>query len=422
MNIDEAILSYIVKNNALAELQRVGLSEDDFVDEYRTVYRFLIKSKRDHDTTPSRATLRTRYPELRLPNVEKRDLPILLHQLRQRRKYKEFLTSLTDAAQSCVDFDAVDGSIQSLQSRLNQLGFGQRGQSHLVDLFSNKAKRQLLKEYDKRTEGLVAGMPTGLGKFDTFAGGLQKQKMVVIIGRTGIGKSWLDLLFVATSVMGGGKVILYPLEMNLFETATRLYTIFSQRMFGMTRVLRNYELTAGTLDKRKVVRFLNLLEDRFKGQLYVADVASLADPYTNERIEAEVDMHHPDMFWVDYLTLLKPPPRTSRDAADWSDVRQLSNGIKNTAMRRNVVGGCSAQVNREALRVKSFLPRLEHISYGDSIGQDADQVFSINRNEHGLYYALVKNRGGPEISKTKVTFRVNEGLLVEAPDQDDEED
>ena len=37
------------------------------------------------------------------------------------------------------------------------------------------------------------------------------------------------------------------------------------------------------------------------------------------------------------------------------------------------------------------------IAYGDSIGQDADQVFSVNRNAKGLYYRLVKNRGGLEI-------------------------
>ena len=187
-------------------------------------------------------------------------------------------------------------------------------------------------------------------------------------------------------------------------------------------MLKNYDLSTGNINMRRVVRLLNMLEDRFAGQLHVADVASLSDPYTNERIEAEVDMYKPDMFWVDYLTLMKPPPRNRNGDSDWSDVRHLSNGIKNTAMRRRVIGGCSAQVNREAIRVRGvLLPRLEHIAYGDSIGQDADQVFSLNRKERILYYALVKNRGGPEIGKTKMRFDVNVGILEEHPDQGDEE-
>jgi hypothetical protein len=221
-------------------------------------------------------------------------------------------------------------------------------------------------------------------------------------------------MMVARAVMDGAKVILYPLEMTLTETAFRLYTLFTQQMFGADQVLKNYDLTTGKVSTRKLVRFLNALEDKFSGQLMVADMANLSDPYTNERIEAEVDMHKPDMFWVDYLTLLKPPG-TSRGVDDWGAVRQLSNGIKNTAMRRDCVGGCSAQVNRAAMHADVFLPRLEHISYGDSIGQDSDLVFSINRKGKHLFYALVKNRGGPEIGRTRIRFNVNEGILEEAP-------
>lgn len=421
MNLDEAIISYTVKNDALGVMQRAGISEGDFIDEYRTVWRFLLKAKRDHDEIPSGPVLRTRYPDLRLPRVEERDVAMLLRQMRQRRKYKEFLTSLTRAAERCSDFEQVDGAIQFLQADLNTLYTSNQGRSHLVDLFSADTTRTMRRELRRRRSGQTIGMASGLAKFDSMAGGLQKQKMVTIIGRPGQGKSWLDLLFVASAVIGGAKVILYPLEMTLFETAARLYTLFSQQMFGQRHVLKNYDLTTGRINTAKVVRFLHVLEDKFPGQLYVADVAQLADPYTNERIEAEVEIHRPDMFWVDYLTLLKPPAGGKGDG-DWAQVRQLSNGIKNTAMRRNCVGGCSAQVNREALKVKTFLPRLEHIAYGDSIGQDADQVFSLNRNSKGLWYALVKNRGGPEIGKTCIKFDVNSGVLREIADSEAEDE
>ena len=225
-NLDTAIISYVVKNDALSEIQRAGVTEDDFVDEYRTVWRFITRTKREQDTVPSATSLRTQYPDLRLPKVEKRDIPVLLRQLRQRRKYKDFLTSLTEAAQDCTDFEAVDGSIQMLQARLNTIGFN-TAESHLVDLFSERSTKRMIREVRKRARGQVMGTPTGLERFDTFCGGLHKQKMVVVMARPGIGKSWLDLLFVATSVLQGKKVILYTLEMNIFETATRLYTLFS---------------------------------------------------------------------------------------------------------------------------------------------------------------------------------------------------
>ena len=417
MQVDEAIISYVVTNDALAEIQGVGISDVHFTEDHRPVWRYLLRTKREHDAVPSREVLKARFPDLDLPRVKQRDVAMLVRQIKQRRRYNEFISLLYQAS-ACDDWELVDPAIQTLQADLNSLSVLDTGQSHLVDIFSNAGGKQMMREIRRRRNGVASGIPTGLTRFDMMTGGLQAQKMVCVVGRPGLGKSWLDLMFVASAVMAGRTVMLYPLEMTLFETSLRLYTIFSQKMFGMRRVLRNYDLSTGNVSMPKVRRFLGALEDQFKGQLYVADVAALADPYTNERIEAEVELHRPDMFWVDYLTLLKPPPGSQR-SDDWAQVRQLSNGIKNTAMRRGTVGGCSAQVNREAIRGAHFLPRLEHIAYGDSIGQDADLVFSINRNSQGLWYSLVKNRGGPEIDKMCLTWDPNSGNLEERDPQPD---
>lgn len=420
MTIDGNIISYVVRHDALNEMQRAGVSADYFVDEYQTAWKYILRQKKAHNATPSAKVLKSRFPDIDIPKVESRDVPILLDSLRKRKKYIDLLMALGKATDGARSYDEVDAVIQSLQGDLNNLSVRADGQkSHLVDLFSGDAREGMLTEIQRRRSGKLAGMPTGLTRFDQQAGGLVRQKMVTIIGRPGLGKSWLDLLFVAVAVMNGEKVILYPLEMTLFETAARLYTLFSNKMFGVQKVLKNYDITSGKVRKRDVIRLMNALEDKFAGQLYVADVANLSDPYTNERIEAEVEMHKPTMFWVDYLTLMKAPGGAGAD--DWGAVRQLSNGIKNTAMRQNVVGGCSAQVNRSAMQQKMFLPRLENIAYGDSIGQDADQVFSINRKGHYLYYALVKNRGGPEFGKTKVRFDPDIGVLEETMEEDDNE-
>lgn len=415
--LDESLIAYVVDNNALADLQRMGVSTEDFVGDNRSIWRFLVRSKREHDAVPSAAVLQARFPDLELPNTEERDVPMLLKQLRQRRKYSDFLGALNEAASQCSDQELVDEAIQNLQANLNTISTS-GGASHIVDLFDPATTKLLLKEMRKRRRLQEHGIKTGLGRYDRTTGGLQRGNMVVIMGRPGLGKSWLDLLFVATAVTQGYSVMLYPLEMTLFDTACRLYTLFTQSMFGPSRTLKNLDLTKGRVNTRRAARLLTTLEDRYQGTLHVADIAALGDPYTNERIEAEVELHKPDMFWVDYLTLLKPPPQAGGDS-DWAAVRQLSNGIKTTAMRRNVVGGCSAQVNREAIKSgNTRLPRLENIAYGDSIGQDADQVFSINRRGNTLFYALVKNRSGPEISGddengVRVKWNPNVGVLQE---------
>lgn len=411
--IDNAIISFVCHNpSAFTKLQRMGVDESYFVDTARTVWVHLKKAKRDHDSIPSPDTLHTRFPDFELRNVRASEMNLLVAQLKQRRKYMRFIRALNDAAGNATDYEQVDDAIQALQAAVNDIAYT-GNESHLRDLFSAEMSAKMVAEIQARRSGANTGIPTGLPRLDRTIGGLQKQKMVVLMARTGIGKTWMNLLFVAEAVASGRRVILYPLEMSLEETAFRLYTIFSSRLLGQDRVLKNYDITTGKVTKRKVLGLLNLLEDRFAGQLYVADVGNLSDRYTNERIEAEVEAHKPDLFWVDYLTLLKGPSNGRGDDKDWQAVAQLAEGVKNTAMRHKCVGGASAQVNRDAMKSKHFLPGPEHIAFGDGIAHPADIIIPINRKGDHLYYRVAKNRGGPEFGATKVKWFVNEGIMDE---------
>lgn len=422
MSLDASLISHVVRHpSAFAKLQQMGISETDFVDEYRQVWRYLTRVKSTRGTVPSKSVVEHRFPDLEWFRPKERDIPILIDQMRQRRKWRAFLDIIDTAATDAGSPDSVDDALQALQAQVNKLAAASGGNSHLVDLFSEAAAKKMLREIKARRHGGGLGMPTGLKRIDQQVGGMVKGRMIVVVGRPGLGKSWLNLLFVANAVINGHKFILYPLEMTLPETAFRLYTIFSSQMLGANKAIKNTDLTQGMVTKKKIVKFLHILEDQFAGQLYVADVGSLSDPYTNERIEAEVEMHKPDGFWVDYITLMKAPEQ-KKGGDDYSAVRYLSSGIKGTALRQDCVGGSSAQINREALRVRSFIPRLEHIAYGDSIGQDADQVISINRRGDHLYYAMVKNRHGPEIPTTRVKFLVDTGVIEETTEQGMEDD
>lgn len=421
MSLDSSLISYAVKREkGFTELQRAGVTAEHFTDDYQKVWKFLQRMKRDHGQVPSSKIVATRYPNVDLHGVRDRDLPILVAEVKQRRKFMDFLEAIEEASRIAGP-DEIDVTLATLQGQLNGLSV-RNGKSGLVDLFSTETQKRILKDQAKRRRGDVMGLPTGLKRFDFTTGGLQRGRMAVVIGRPGLGKSWLDLLFVASAVMAGGKVGLYPLEMTLEETALRLYTIFSCRMFGEHKALKNLDLLNGRVSKAKIVRLLGLLEDKFKGQLFVADIGSMADPYTVERVEAEQEIYRFDMQWIDYLTLMKAPGVGRDGGEDHTTVKALSNGMKQISVRQNTVTGVSAQVSRQAISGRAFLPRLEHIAYGDSIGQDADHVVSINRKGPHLYYGMVKNRHGPEIGKTRVKFAVDSGSIEETQEQDDEDD
>lgn len=426
MSVDSSLVSASVKDpSVFRNLLRAGIDETYFTDEWQKAWKWLRKMKKEHGVVPSREVFQNRYPNLELHKVKKSDVGILLNEIRQRRKYMDFLLALDQGAR-CSSPEDLDAAISQLQGDINRMAF--RGSNNgLVDLFSPEGRKRILKDQEVRRRKSVMGIPTGLKRFDMVTGGLQRGRLITIIGRPGTGKSWLDLLFVASGVTHGAKVGLYPLEMTLEETAMRLFSIFSMKMFGAGKVLRNSDLMNGRVSPKKIVKFLNALEDKFSGQLYVADIGSMQDPYTVERVEAEQEVHRFDMQWIDYLTLMKAPGVGREGQEDHTTVKALSNGCKQIAVRHNTVMGVSAQVSRSAISGNILLPRLEHIAYGDAIGQDSDHVVPIARKPGTahLYYGMVKNRHGAEIPKTRIKSAFDEGLIEDEPDalqEDDEED
>jgi replicative DNA helicase len=232
--------------------------------------------------------------------------------------------------------------------------------------------------------------------------------------------TWINLLFAREAVIAGGTVMLFPLEMTLFETAARLYTLFSART-QKDRVLKNLDLQSGNVSIKKVVRFLNFLEDHYAGQLYIADVGSIMDPMTVDRIRSEFELHKSvDVGWIDYIQLMRST--ANRDARGDERIKELSNGCKAMAQNFDIVMGCSAQANREATRGGFLLPTADHVGLGDSIGQDSDQIISLAQKGKYLFYGVTKNRHGPQIGKTRLKFFPDEGLITEARDEDQDEE
>lgn len=401
-------------------MQRLGVSAEDFEEPYSKIWNGALRIKRQSGHIPSRDVMSRRYPDaVWSRRTRATDLPVLVHELRARKNYNNFLEIITNVARECTDPDLLPDALAALQGQLNQLSL-RNGGSSLVDVTSPDYQKELFSEIRRRRTEEVQGVSTGFPTLDAATGGLQAGRLISVIARAGSYKTWLDLFFVAEGVMQGKKVILYPLEMTTFETMMRLYTIFSHKIFGGRKTFKNLDLSQGRINKRRFTQFLSKLEDQYNGQLLVADITKLDGEYTVERIEAEIEMHQPHMWWVDYLTLLRIPGKTS-DSAEWQGIKFLTRSLKGIASRSHTIGGCSAQVNRDYIKSRSKLPRPEHISFGDSLAHDADQVISLAKlNSNTIMYGLSKNRHGPEIQQVTCKVDVNLGVIQEEQIQEDE--
>lgn len=428
---DEAALAYAIRySDGLTKLRKAGISEEHFEDEFKPVWSHLVKMYNKHHKVPGKAVVLQRFPDLGLPKVKREDISFVVDNLKNRRNWVTFYRILEKSISNNQGWEHVGEMVQELQSDLNRLqvtnnnGMGQR--ESIVDMFSSDSRNRIIKSVRERRDQTASSIPTGLERFDREAGGMMKSRLITVIGRPGKGKSWLTLWAAANAVKNGATVLLYPLEMSYEETSYRLISIFSAITSGGRRIIRDQDLNLGRVNLKRLSKIMDSLSEQFAGRLLISDTSASMDAYTLERMESEVSFWKPDVAWVDYITLMKS---SVKGAESWQQVAELSRGLKGIATRQNIVMGCSAQVNRSAIvqdkrnkKQEVFLPRLEQIAYGDSIGADSNQVISIDRVGKYLYWSLVKNRNGPEIGRVRVVFNVDQGLLLESADRDEEDD
>ena len=129
------------------------------------------------------------------------------------------------------------------------------------DIITNAKDR--LAEYKKRCEvkGLI-GIPTGIPKLDELTNGwLWGEELVVITGRTNVGKSWMAEYFATIAYNLGYKILFYSGEMSKEIIGFRFDTL--NKHFSNSGLLNG----AGTLGKKPDTDGGNYLEADYENYI-----------------------------------------------------------------------------------------------------------------------------------------------------------
>lgn len=419
--VDKVLVSAVISggDKAYAEIKRHGIGPEFFDDDFHDQWTYIEKTKRNQGRVPDRGLFKTKFPNARLVKVPGEQMPGYMDMMKKRHRYRSFVHLVERTVKDATDVDEIDKVITNLQTGLGKLYVFDR--NHIVDVFGAEFARRIYEDQKERAQDdRRSGFLTGLQRLDEATGGIHRKELVTVIGRTGKGKTWLSLFMLKSAVQLGHRVVLYPLEMGIEDTMYRLYTMFASDLVGSSVRLKNSDLVFGNASRKSFKEFLKIVNREYKGQLLVADISKTRFSYTPERVAADIELYRPDYVAIDYVTLMKRQGGGS--STDWQIIQEMTSSLKQMAMQYDVAVQINAQVNRSAIKgdTKIFLPRPEHISFGDAISQDSGVIISMNREGDTLYYALVKNRHGREFGKTAVMFRVDEGQLIEAPDPEDE--
>ena len=233
--------------------------------------------------------------------------------------------------------------------------------------------------------GEFRGTPTGIGCIDKVTGGIKRDDVWFLAGRTSMGKSIAGLSIARGVTMQNRGVLMFSLEMSTREVQARLIADLAYDEGGGWQVFYS-DVLRGDLDHsgrdrarlsaRRLAGLPMIVNDR--GGLTIDDIRHQSLRQVRVWRKAKVQ---PGLILIDHIGLVKPMRTTDSKAADTAaTVDQL----KDIAKHLDCPILALAQINRGPENRTEKRPTLGDINWSGSIEQIADFVAIIHRPAYYL--------------------------------------
>jgi len=238
---------------------------------------------------------------------------------------------------------------------------------------------------ERRKEGELAGIPSGLNEVDRQLGGWNPGELTILAARPGMGKTAMAVKWGAYAASKGHRVGIMQLEMSAVQLGKRILAV-------ETDSLHANQLYKHGLEKASHWEALNQVMERTKD--YPLHIVPKPGMTVNE-CQAEARMMQKrdgiDMLIVDYLQLMGAGDETKRANRE-QQISEVSRKLKQLAMDLNIPVIALSQLSRAVeTRGGNKRPVLSDLRESGSIEQDADQVLFLYRPE---YYGIYSDEQG----------------------------
>ncbi len=237
-----------------------------------------------------------------------------------------------------------------------------KGCVHISDVLKDSIK-QIEQAFESKTP---VGIPTGLTELEKRYGGFRRGDLVVIGGRTSMGKTSLATTMAKNAAQKG-----YPVA---FVSAESTPAEIVKRMLSEASGIENIRLQNGILrdgDFRSLVAGA--------GRLEKLPIWFLGGTRSWDAIKAYlrgIKMREPELglIVIDYCQLLSAPVSEKKR---YLEVTKISSESKGLAQELDVAVLLLSQLSREPERQSEKRPKLSDLRESGSLEQDADLVYLL---------------------------------------------
>lgn len=428
-NYGTLLLNKVIEENDVNALARYKVRESHFIaDTDKKVFRFINKyAQANGGQAPSYSVVVTEIPQfIYVPGVEDK-FQFLARELFNERAASDFVKVIAELQEDFPEGQRnMSAFIDQLTDRLYDIKIG----TSVLDKVGTSAKTDTdiyLKEYELRKSG--ESFKTWKSKFSVI-GEYVSGNLYVFFGKSGRGKSVITLEDVIFAAMQGATVLVWAMEMPIFEVLTRVYVSLSGDE-GLTRIkAAGIDMSAG-FDANNVRKgslddimesafreFLSKLNEKMPGNVIVRAVD---DEDFHERtlkaLEADLIATGADILLIDPFYYLDYEKNTSKTAG--GDAAETSKKLRALTGRRKVVTLAITQADEgaegedESGNREIELPKRKDVAKTKQLLQDASLLVAVDtdyKQSRGLI-GIDKGRDGGEGDICEILYMPQYGIV-----------
>ena len=379
MNHEVKLLNSIIDTKDYVTAVNGGV-ENVFI-EYRDVWNFIMSHYDQHGKVPSKETVKQHHPDFEFFATPE---PLSYYLDEAKKESLSFQArTIISRANSLIGDAGPKEALSYLMENTSKL---YKYSSNLkdTDLAGDwKERFDDLKERSLKGRDELQGIPSGIGVIDKSFGGWQSGDFVVLLGWTGVGKSFIARLFAVNAWKAGYRPLIISLEMNKLQEGQRLDTLLNngEGYFTNTDLVRaNPEIVSKYEDWAK-----EMFEGKHAIHLVTSEGLETAD---QNMVQAKIDQYHPDMVILDYHGLFDDSSGAKNET---EKAKNLSKAFKRMAVKNGIpIIDVAAVTMNDGHSERP--PELEEVAWSKQLAYDADLVLAIHREYNSDLFQVVSRK------------------------------
>ena len=379
MNHEVKLLNSIIDTKDYVTAVNGGV-ENVFI-EYRDVWNFIMSHYDQHGKVPSKETVKQHHPDFEFFATPE---PLSYYLDEAKKESLSFQArTIISRANSLIGDAGPKEALSYLMENTSKL---YKYSSNLkdTDLAGDwKERFDDLKERSLKGRDELQGIPSGIGVIDKSFGGWQSGDFVVLLGWTGVGKSFIARLLAVNAWKAGYRPLIISLEMNKLQEGQRLDTLLNngEGYFTNTDLVRaNPEIVSKYEDWAK-----EMFEGKHAIHLVTSEGLETAD---QNMVQAKIDQYHPDMVILDYHGLFDDSSGAKNET---EKAKNLSKAFKRMAVKNGIpIIDVAAVTMNDGHSERP--PELEEVAWSKQLAYDADLVLAIHRDYNSDLFQVVSRK------------------------------